>query len=260
MYNMITESIYQQIKQEYNNGMSLTSIGKKYHVDRGKLSKRLKKDGVEIINHQNEVTFNENFFDVIDTEEKAYWLGFMYADGYVSKKDGGIELSLKSSDINHLRKFTKSLDFTNKHLFQDDIRCRITFRNKHMRQSLINLGCVPQKSLILTCPNKTQVPSFLFNHFARGYVDGDGYIGIGLNHKKERTKPRINVLGTEKFLTGFVSNLGWKNNIRKHNNIFCVEYSGKYVMDYLDQIYSNAMFYLDRKYEIYQTLKEICRR
>lgn len=30
--------------------------------------------------------FNHNYFKTIDTEEKAYILGFLYADGYNSDK------------------------------------------------------------------------------------------------------------------------------------------------------------------------------
>lgn len=55
---------------------------------------------------------------MIDTEEKAYWLGFLYADGAVSKNTNTIELSLKSSDISHLEKYKSSLSFeTNKHIY-----------------------------------------------------------------------------------------------------------------------------------------------
>lgn len=45
-------------------------------------------------------TFNEEIFDIIDNEEKAYWLGFLAADGYVDKQLSkfGIELSIKDHD------------------------------------------------------------------------------------------------------------------------------------------------------------------
>ena len=61
-------------------------------------------------------TLNENFFETIDTEDKAYWLGFIYADGYITKsKTGqhnlGIKLSIK--DLAHLQKFALDIK-TNK--------------------------------------------------------------------------------------------------------------------------------------------------
>lgn len=56
----------------------------------------------------------ENLFKAIDTEEKAYWLGFLYADGNISKDKNVIELSLKESDIEHLKQYRKFLNLENK--------------------------------------------------------------------------------------------------------------------------------------------------
>ena len=72
--------------------------------------------------------YNRDFFEVIDTPEKAYWLGFLYADGSVSSKRNDVEISLKGFDIEHLYKFKKfvkskklpKLDIQNKYN-----RCRI---------------------------------------------------------------------------------------------------------------------------------------
>ena len=57
---------------------------------------------IKITNTHGKVPFNECSFDTIDTEEKAYWLGFMYADGYISSKNNQIGLSLAVKDIEHL--------------------------------------------------------------------------------------------------------------------------------------------------------------
>ena len=74
-------------------------------MSRSRLSKKFKTEGIEIIHPQNYTKFNDTIFESIDTEEKAYWLGFLYADGSISSTNNTIELSLKSSDINHLIKF-----------------------------------------------------------------------------------------------------------------------------------------------------------
>ena len=63
---------YLLAKEKYLNGESLTSISKQLKIDRATLSQNLKKDNVEVINFQNITKFNENFFETIDTEEKAY--------------------------------------------------------------------------------------------------------------------------------------------------------------------------------------------
>ena len=252
---------YEIAKKEYLKSCeSLTSICKKFKIDRGTFSSNLKSDGIEIVNKQNIAKFNEEIFEVIDTEEKAYWLGFLYADGYVeSGNRNAIELSLKSSDIEHLRKFSSFLGFDdNKHIFQDEVRCRFYFRNKKVKNRLISLGCVPQKSLILKFPSEEQVPRELIRHFIRGYVDGDGSLMLGKNHLGEYVKPRFNILGTENFLEGILDVTGWRKlKIQHPSNAYCIEWSGFYVKDYLDFLYKDSTIYLDRKYNKYLKITNI---
>ena len=83
------------------------------------------------LKQEDKYTYNKDFFEVIDTEEKAYWLGFIFADGYVNQSKNelggcinnelGIELSVK--DIDHLKKFNKSLNGN----VQVNIRNRVCF-------------------------------------------------------------------------------------------------------------------------------------
>lgn len=113
----------------YNQGVSLTKIAKLFNTSRDTLSSRLKKMGIEVINIQNSTKFNENIFDVIDTEEKAYWLGFLYADGYIetpndNKKSYSMELALKLSDVEHLIKFNDFMQHNKNNVKVDSYRCR----------------------------------------------------------------------------------------------------------------------------------------
>lgn len=97
--------------QMYDNKPSITKLSKKYNISAKTISDRLKSLGIKVINHQNKTKFNESIFDSIDSEEKAYWLGFIFADGYISgynsngKNDFHFEISLKGSDKEHLDKF-----------------------------------------------------------------------------------------------------------------------------------------------------------
>ena len=250
---------YNQAKQRYLQGdISVTKVAHLFNLDRGILAKNFKQDGIQVINKQNLPQMNENFFDEIDNEEKSYWLGFLYADGSISSSQNGIELSLKSSDIHHLKKFSKSLDFQNKHIYQDDIRCRLNFCNKHMHNKLIELGCTPKKSLTLVFPTAEQVPLDLIHHFVRGYIDGDGSVMVGLNHRGERVQPRLSILGTESFLKDLITTMRWKQNRITHpSGAFQIEWGGKYVFQYLKDIYDNCTIYLDRKYQRFLYLKNI---
>lgn len=248
----MTQEQYLLAKTMYiNQGLSLAEIGKKLHIDRGNLSKKLKQEGIEVINKQHQVHLDQTFFDVIDTEEKAYWLGFFYADGYVSKTDYGIELSLKLDDYHHIEKLLKSLQ-SDKKIITDDHRCRLCFRNKHMHESLIKQGCVPQKSLILTFPSKDQVPNNLIIPFIRGYIDGDGSIMYGKNQKTFR----LSILGTELFLNTLIEKMKWeKHKFQSAGQAFSVEWAGAYTEKYVDSVYQNANIYLDRKYQKYLEIK-----
>ena len=209
---------------------SITKIASKYKIDKGALSRRLKSLGIEIINHQNKATFDEFIFDSIDTEEKAYWLGFIFADGTISSTSNLFELSLKASDVEHLNKFNLFMKCTTKDKVKINKvscgeiiseRCRWHSKNSHLKQSLIKLGCVPNKSLILMFPDKSIFKDeSLIRHFIRGYWDGDGCLTW---HDVSHTIPCVFVLGTEDFLTGIKNYLplkfDYKLTLASHNTL-----------------------------------------
>ena len=96
-----------------------------------------------------------DFFRIIDTEEKAYWLGFLYADGNVSSSKFYISIDLNKKDIKHLLRLQKTLNLTNKLHYNDKKNVvRLGFNDKQMHTDLIKQGCVPKKSLILEPPEK----------------------------------------------------------------------------------------------------------
>ena len=206
----------------YKKGISLTKLAKQFHTSREYLSKHLKELGVEIINRQNETKFNENVFDIIDTEEKAYWLGFIYADGYISssplnpnkKSRYAFELSLSAKDTEHLYKFNKFMGSNKDNVKISKVkvnnkeftRCRWSIVNKHLWFTLYKLGCIPNKSLILKFPKLSIFlnPKNLVKHFVRGYIDGDGCISYIKTNPKDinsNYSPSVSILGTKDFLT-----------------------------------------------------------
>ena len=93
---------YEKGKELYLQGKTLNQIKYELQLDPGKLSKYLKSNGVKIERLPHKKKINKNIFEVINTEEKAYWLGFLYADGSIRKNTNTVELSLKGSDVEHL--------------------------------------------------------------------------------------------------------------------------------------------------------------
>lgn len=148
----------QEIIKLNQNGMSFTKISKELDIERPTIRAWMKSINYQIINKHNELKVRDNLFDVIETEEDAYWLGFIYADGYIS--DGGMfELCLKYTDYGHLIKFAKYCEYDinkivskQKTNFTNSFRCRLSFAAQHLKSNFTRQGIIPRKSLILTFP------------------------------------------------------------------------------------------------------------
>lgn len=249
--------LIKEVAKQYNSSISLTQLGKKYNLNLNLLSEEIKDLGIQIINHQNKSKFDDLLFDKIDTEEKAYWLGFIFADGTISshQKDKKpryqFELSLGLKDKNHLNKFNSFMKYDGNNVKCDNCRCRWIINSKHLWESLNKIGCVPNKSKVLQFPKLDE--KFYF-HFIRGYMDGDGSIGI------YGKKLYCQCIGTKSFLNSMKeicnieANLG--HDIRWSDEIFNFQLSALKCVTFLNQIYLNASIYLDRKYKKYL---EICR-
>ena len=258
---------YQEGLQKFQTeGLSLTKFCTKYQLSAAHFGRFLRKNGIIISNIQNEVKFNEHVFDTIDTEEKAYWLGFIYADGYISSIDrAGFEIALKAEDSNHLQKFNTFMEHRKNNVklgiskcngkeFQ---RCRWNVRNQHLWSTLNSLGCVPNKSLIAQFPNvEIFTNPELIKHFIRGYFDGDGCVSYG---NKEHTKVCVNIVGTEHILdtiNHYIPKCLYKQKKSTNGCTYTLSASGRRAFEFIDYLYRNASIYLDRKYQRY---KEFCR-
>lgn len=250
---------------------SIAATAKKYGINKKTLTKYLKEKHIEIIPNHGAKSLNFDIFDVINTEEKAYWLGFLYADGYISSNTNAIGLSLCLKDLTHLQKYKKfvgwkgNIEIQETHQFKSKLKynknedllqiCRIIINNKHMHDSLYNLGCVPNKSLILKFPNNKQIPEQFKLAFIRGYFDGDGTLGLYQHSKKNpNLEESLIFIGTKEFLEGIQEYLGKGFLMPKPNCnklTYRLSYSTKKAFKAAKLMYENANIYLDRKYNIY---------
>lgn len=251
----------------YNKGISLTQIQRETGINRNSIAKVLKNHGIEVVNKQNQTKFNENIFDSIDTEEKAYWLGFIFADGNISspnKKGKPIytfEISLQLADTNHLYKFNKFMEHQKNNVKTDSFRCRWSVTNKHLWEILNSYGCTPRKSLTLEFP-KLEIfkDKSLIRHFIRGYFDGDGCIS---HNDQEQEIPCINVLGTNEMLSTIQnyilmdSNPFYLNNPKNKTTLVISRSTAKAVM-FMYALYYKSNISLDRKYQKFLQYKN-CR-
>lgn len=170
---------------KYKSGVGSTTLGRHYGVTRKTISDILKRNSVErrgpLVGFYRKLEVDEHFFDTINTEAKAYFLGLMFADGYVYDTCNNACVALQEEDRYILSAFSQAVYSKDRTLFLDKKnprwkqQYRICFHSKILRDALISHGCVPRKSLVLDGP--IGVPDSLIHHFIRGFFDGDGHMG-----------------------------------------------------------------------------------
>ena len=239
---------------------SLTKLGEKYGIRRQTISKHLKDLGYEVINYQNRSRLNEHVFDIIDTEEKAYWLGFLYADGNISSEGNRLEVRLSIKDLEHLEKFRKFLNLSTEirtGICNGNGFCHLSIRNKHLWHTLYNLGCVPAKSLIVTFPKRSFFNDIkLVLDFIRGYVDGDGCLCYYYSNNG-CIRTQLDLVGTKKFLITVNNIFNNKGHIRNkscknwENKAYSLRFSDLPSRKIARILYEHATIYLTRKYKKY---------
>ena len=275
-YYLITQYItgnnirlYQLAIEDYLSSDSSTAISaKKYGVNNQSLTKYLKDLNLYDNSRKGirKKAYNEHFFDEIDTEEKAYWLGFIFADGYIysapldstkQRIDWNFELCVKGDDKEHMEKFAQAIEY-NKELRitkadkYGHTRCRVCLSSEILWKRLNSLGCTPKKSLTLKFPDESIFKSKdLIRHFIRGYFDGDGCISYG---NKEHTIPTYQILGTEEFLRAITNHLDINETLfHNHNDAesttMFIRSTNKKAMQLFHKLYDNCSIYLNRKYE-----------
>lgn len=189
---------------------------------------------------------NESLFDELN-ECSAYWLGFLYADGYVRMKDGKsgeLKIKLKDTDKSHIEKFLNDINcqkpikcgVENKSKF-----CSVTIYSNHLIKRLFDLGCVNNKTQKIRLP-KLEEP--LMSHFIRGYFDGDGSIFKVKNRPNSFT---ISICSNVEFNNNLIDYLGYGTSYHSEN--YSVVKINKIVdvIKFKNYIYTNAKTLLERK-------------
>lgn len=121
--------------------------------------------------------YDRRFFAILDTEAKAYWAGFLLADGSVSEF-GAVRLKLGAKDRSHLDAFASAIGGglpIAEEIKKDGRRLpSVRFSSREMVHDLSRYGIIPRKTFGHPIP--TGIPPEMVRHFLRGYFDGDGCI------------------------------------------------------------------------------------
>lgn len=252
---IISEDVKNFIIQNYTN-LSIKEIREITNVSQGTITKIAKNNNI-ILKSAKKYSCDENYFNKIDSNDKAYWLGFLYADGYVRMKKGRsaeLRLKLSKKDKEHVELFKKCIKSTHPIKesesvvkYKDDKISKslcsfISIFNKKIVSDLFKNGCVNKKSLIIRFPD---IKASYIRHFIRGYFDGDGCIYANKSYMLSLISVSKEFL--EEIKSIFSNKLKIKTNISTYKNKHKLYVCNK---DDIYKIY--RYFYKDSKIFLYR--------
>ena len=215
-------------------------------------------------------TLNENYFDTLDSEDKAYFLGYLMADGYNNESRGAIEASCSVKDKEFLEMLNKAIGSSKPiRLVQEKKNSyRMSLCGKHLSQRLSDLGCMQKKTFKLVFPN--YLNEEMKRHFIRGYFDGDGCISYTFakrnNYFGNSFLSVATITSTESFclyLKRYIKSILNVNStmLCRHpshnNNNRTLQISGnKQVIRFAEWMYKSANLFLKRKFDKIEIIKK----
>lgn len=200
---------------------------------------------------------DENYFLNIDSAKKAYFLGFIMADGNMYKRSDGkyqFSIKIKNTDKDILLKLADEIGFNKEKIIErSEIRngstahcAELKIYNQDFCKSLVNLGIVPRKTGKEYMP---EIPKELRKDFVRGYIDGDGWIG--------KDRAQIGVCSTSSTIITQINSylkeaikIELNVNKRPDNVYISKTYNRKKVYHILKHLYYEGCIALDRKNNI----------
>jgi intein-encoded DNA endonuclease-like protein len=225
----------------------------------------LNKHGIKSMqNGRHTYHHDRNYFEVIDTEHKAYILGFLYADGNINLSKYQIRLRLAIKDREILQKISdclgisKPLKLYNQKLFGKIYPAyELSFYGKKMCEDLIKLGCVESKTSKLIFPKLDET---LIHHFIRGYFDGDGCITID----SKRDRANVSICSTPefnaevlKFIRANSDVVGGEYNHKNIDNYSEIHICGnRQALELFQLLYKDSTIHLQRKYEKFRKVSK----
>lgn len=211
---------------------------------------------------------NEDFFKCINTEEKAYILGFICADGHIEKDRLNITVSIKDRDIlekiryamhsNHPIKEVQRTNPYKKTNRENLILSELMIGSVELVKPLFNMGLTTNKTYTLNGDILKYIPKYLIRDFLRGYFDGDGNVFFGRRYSSGY-KYNVNICGNEDFLLKsfqvyFPSNNKlYKDLYSRQCYVWKISQKDK-VRDFMYYLYYNSSIFLQRKYNEFRKI------
>ena len=221
----IFEKELKEICQLYQGDMSSIKIGCQFGISGTHVRRLLEQAGVPRRSPREahlRYRCNEDYFADIESQEQAYWLGLLGADGSIEDTKAGsspsLILGLKEGDKEHIQKFAQAIEAThpihtyykNRTALRRDGSCiqsgglaRLQISSPKLCADLISWGVRPRKDATLRFPQN--LPAQLLRHYVRGFTDGDG--GLYFQAGESYTVSTYRVFNNRPFLLGLQSYL-----------------------------------------------------
>lgn len=267
------------IKNLYDKGYSCNEICNILNIKFYDLLAYVRNRKLNILFGKNKKYFqNDDYFENINTKDKAYFFGFIVADGYVNEKS--LKIAIQEKDVEILecfKKYIKSntiLSTINQYdlKYNRQIQKAITINSKKISKDLSSYGAIQNKSHKTYFPN---ISESLYSHFIRGVFDGDGCI----TYNKNNNNGSFSIVGNFDLINKIQDVLVKECSLKKtklykkpkeKNNITNLRYSGdnqiKKIYDYLykesDDLFlkrkKEKFEYCFKNKEYYKTFKKLC--
>lgn len=235
---------------------SANKIAKLFNVDVKTITNRLRENKIEVKSKYRKYLINESYFEKINTEQKAYWLGFLMADGYNSGKF----IRLDIQDEGHLEKFRNEIYINNdmpvrkkKNIINNKDIFYLTIQDSRILNDVEKLGVLNKKSMITKYPH---IKSEYDRYFIKGVFDGDGCLTYSMDGNYRRyTFSIVGSYDLMKSLQLIISKNDVNIKFRKMKSIYSIYLRGnRQIIRILDWLYNGTNVHLDRKYEKYQDM------
>lgn len=208
----------------------------------------------------------EPFHD-IETQEQAYWLGFIMADGNVQISDRySLEFGQSIKDKERVESFANFVNTQSALPIEEKfvrtnfasagcLYVRVMIHDKQMVEDLISYGCVPRKSLVKKFP--WRLSQSLWRHFIRGYFDGNGTVSYTQSSKQLS----FGFTSSYEMCTAIENILLSEDVVHKRVQLSCegkafgFRHSGnKQAQSFFHYLYCQATTYMQRKYDIFNAV------
>lgn len=255
-----TPELIAKIIELYRQGLSSRKIAPLVNYTQSNIIDILRDNGIErrpagYFNWDRTYTLNEDFFDVIDSYQKAYALGLLFSDGNLGyrpeKSNYAFSFFFQHSDAYVLEEVNKWFG-SNRPLQKGPVLSTLAFSSEKMCLRLLELGLIPNKTYIGQMPTEKQLPRHLFCHFMRALIDANGWM-TWQNQRPNQLEVGI-CFGSETMITSLYYHLKYLYGIDGRVEFSKDSYSHKLIIERVEDVkkvytlfYNNDCLAMKRK-------------